>query len=251
MVLGCTHPQKPDPELDKILAQEPAEASTEFKKGMDDLSSDNWEEATKIFEHVKAKYPFSDLAPLAELKLADTKFQREQWDEASEAYKNFVKLHPNHSRVDYAAFRAALCEYKNIPSDFFILPPSIEKDQTHVKAALRALDDFLVSYPQSGQRDEANKVREDCRRRLAEHEMYVAEFYAKRGKNAAVAGRLENILRDYPGVSLEPEAMLKLVRAYVDLKQIDKGKAVLQKLVQKYPQRPERAEAERLLKPVG
>jgi outer membrane protein assembly factor BamD len=244
----CEHAQKPDSQLEAALAQESPDAVAEFRKGMDALSSDNWEDATKIFEHIKTKYPFSGLAPLAELKLADTRFARDQIDEAEDAYKSFVKLHPNHPRTDYAAYRAAFCDYKNIPSDYFFLPPSIEKEQTHVKNALLAVNAFLALYPKSQYRDDAMKVREDCRQRLAEHEMYVADFYEKRKRLPAVAGRLETIIRDYPGVELEPEAMLKLVQTYIGLKQVDKGKAVLQRLIEKYPSRPERHKAEALLK---
>jgi outer membrane protein assembly factor BamD len=249
--VACAHADPLDNETLNILKQEIPEAAAEFRKGQEALESDNWDEATRTFEHVRTKYPFSSLAPLAELKLADTKFQRELYEEAEDAYKNFGRLHPNHNRVDYAAFRATVCEYKAIPSDYFFLPPSIEKEQTHVKAALHSLDEFLAVYKRSTYLEEAAKMREDCRQRLAEHEMYVADFYAHRDRPRAVAGRLEGMLRDYPGVALEPEAMFKLIKAYVDIKEYDKGREVLRRMSSKYPDRPERSAAEAILKNAG
>jgi outer membrane protein assembly factor BamD len=50
-------------------------------------------------------------------------FERELWTEAADRYSGFVKLHPTHAKVDYAAYRAALSHYRDIPSDWFMLPP--------------------------------------------------------------------------------------------------------------------------------
>src|SRR4051794_31448472 len=94
-----------------------SDADSNFARGMDALQSRNYLEAIKYFEHVRSNYPFLELAKEAELRLADAEFERERYLEARDAYLNFVKLHPTHPKVDYAAYRAALTHYKDIPSD--------------------------------------------------------------------------------------------------------------------------------------
>lgn len=250
VALGCAHATNSET-LDPALAGENPEAIENFRAGEDALAADNWVEAQKRFDAVRAKYPYSALAPLAELKLADTHFARERFAEAADAYRSFVKLHPNHPRVDSAAFRAALSAHREMPSDFILFPPAVEKEQVHARAALRELEDFIAAYPRSEKNDEAQRLREEVRRRLAEHEMYVARFYKKREKLRAVALRLETLLNRYPGVALEPEAMLELGRTYVLLDEVDKAREILRKLVAKHPLSPQRAVAEDVLRQVG
>src|SRR5260370_11123127 len=122
-------------------------AQANLDKGNDALRTKSYVDAEKYFEFVKTKYPFLDAAKEAEIRLADTDFDRERSTEARGRYQNFVKLHPTHPKVDYAPFRAALTPYKDMPSDFFILPPSKEKDQVQGRAATKAMADFLPSHP--------------------------------------------------------------------------------------------------------
>src|SRR5687768_7767486 len=89
-----------------------SDADTNMKRGAEALEGRNFVEAEKFFEYVRTKYPFLDLAKEAELKLADTDFERDQFPEARDRYQTFVRLHPTHAKVDYAAFRGALTHYK-------------------------------------------------------------------------------------------------------------------------------------------
>src|SRR5512138_3801011 len=104
-------------------------AEEDYKAGEEELKSKNYVEATKFFEHVKNKYPFSKYAALSELRVADAKFEQDHFIEAADAYRQFVKLHPAHEQADYAAFRVGLSHWKDGPSDFVLFPPSFEKDQ--------------------------------------------------------------------------------------------------------------------------
>jgi outer membrane protein assembly factor BamD len=203
--------------------------------------------AEKYFEHVKTKYPYLEAAKEAELKLGDVSFEQEQFPEARERYESFIKLHPTHPKVDYAAYRAALTHVKDMPSDFFLLPPSEEKDQTEVQSALRSLTDFLRQYPDSQYAKEAKTEQAEAKRRLAEHELYVAAFYRKRERWRAVAQRLEGMLTRYPGTRYEEEALFSLHEAYVKLKEPDHAQETLRKVIQQMPNTPAAERAQRML----
>ncbi len=219
----------------------------DFNKGVEEEKSKNWVEAQKLFESIKTKYPFSRYAPLAELHLADLKFEQDRLVEAADAYQQFVKLHPTHEQVDYAAYRVGLSRWKNSPSDFFLFPPSYEKDQVEAKAAVKAYDEFLKAYPSSKYAPDARREVAEARSKLADHEWYVASFYEKRGHWPGVAVRLESLVRDYPGSSREPEALLLLAQAYLQMKERFRAQQTLQQLIVKHPKDPRRAEAEKLL----
>jgi outer membrane protein assembly factor BamD len=218
-----------------------------YARGVEELKGGNHAEAIQIFEHVRTKYPFSKYAALSELRLADVKFEQEHWTEAAEAYKDFVKLRPNHENVDDAAFRVGLAHWKDAPSDFALFPPPHEKDQEAVRQAAEALASFLERYPQSRHRAEAEKLLSRARDLLAEHEWYVAEFYAKRGHWAGAAGRLETLVKKYPGSRHEVDALFKLAQALERIDEKHRAQQALQQLIVKHPESPRRAEAEKLL----
>jgi len=224
-----------------------ADAAANLKFGNDALDSKNFIEAERYFEYVRVKYPFLDAANEAELRLADTEFEKEQYASARDKYQSFMKLHPTHGRVDYAAFRAALTHYKDIPSDLFILPPSFEKDQVEVTNALRAMNDFVKAFPNSKYTSEAKKIINDSRRRLAEHELYVADFYAAREKWPAVVSRLNGVVQDFQGLGLEERALLGLYDAYTQLKDDVRAKETLRAIIAKLPGTKAAERAQKLL----
>lgn len=224
-----------------------AAAEENLRLGNEALENKDFLRAQKYFEYVRSKFPYQEAAREAELKLADVEFAREAFPEAREAYQSFIKLHPTHPKVDYAAYRSALTHVEDYPSEFFALPPSEEKDQGEIQAALLAMEEFRRQYPNSEFADEAKAHAEDARRRLAEHELYVARFYQKRERWKAVAQRLESLLRRYPGTPLEEQALFDLHTAYVRLNDPKKAEETLRQVLKRLPGTPAAERAQRLL----
>jgi outer membrane protein assembly factor BamD len=224
-----------------------AQAESNLRRGDEALERRDFEQASKYFEYVRTKFPYLDVANEAELKLADVDFAREQYADARLKYQDFIKLHPTHPKVDYAAYRVALSHLEDMPSDFFLLPPSTEKDQTEVQAALGALTDFIRQYPASTYVEEAKVKVEEVRRRLARHELYVASFYARRERWKAVVQRLEGLLERYPGTPYEEEALFDLHDAYQQLRDAERARQTLQRVMERLPGTPAAERARRML----
>jgi len=223
-----------------------SEASTNLKRGDEALESSQYTVAEKYYEYVKTKYPFLEASRQAELRLADVSFERELWTEAADRYASFIKLHPTHAKVDYAAFRGAMAHFRDMPTDWFMLPPSSEKDQTQVKAAYDALTDFVRLYPQSQYLPEAKEHLADVRKRLAQHEVYVADFYEKRDRWVAAANRLENVLQKYPGPD-DDRLLFRLHDLYTRLKDQAKARDALQRVITRVPGTPSAEKARAML----
>ena len=230
-----------------VSVQYGTDADSNMKLGNEALDSKQYAEAQKYFDYVRTKYPYLEASKLAELRLGDTDFAREKFGEARDRYVNFVKLHPTHPRVDYAAYRAALTHYKDIPSDFFIFPSATEKDQADVRAAMASLGDFLKTYPESDYKGDAQKVYTEVRKRLADHELYVASFYRSRDRWPAVVGRLEVVERDFPDVGYEEKVYFGLYEAYSKLKDETRAKEALRTLVKRAPDTDAAKRAQKIL----
>ncbi len=223
------------------------DARSNLERGTEALEGKQYAEAEAYFEEVRTKYPFLEEAKQAELRLADLDFARDRYAEARDRYHAFVKAHPSHPSVDYAAFQAAVTHTKEMPSEVFFLPPASEKDQVEVKLAYDALGTFLQQYPGSKYEPEARKLHADVRRRLAEHELYVARFYAKRDRWPAVVQRLETLLAQYPGSPVEEDAFFRLYDAYVKLNNPAKAQETLQRVLSRLPGTPAAERARALL----
>jgi outer membrane protein assembly factor BamD len=211
-------------------------AKQNYEKGIAELKDENYPEAQKYFQFVRSKFPFSKYAVLAELAIADTQFDRGNYTEAVDSYKQFMRLHPTHEKVQdgYAAFRVGECAYKDMPDDVWLLPPSYEKDQSSVGDTLRELDDFIKKYPDSPYVKDAQPLRREALKRLVDHEVYVARFYLDRDHPKAAAMRIEGAIRRYPGSGREPELLLTLGQTYLHMGDRDRARDTFERVIREY-----------------
>jgi outer membrane protein assembly factor BamD len=212
-------------------------ASKNYEKGLKELESKDWVAASKYFGFIKSRFPYSRFAVLAELRLADAEFGAEQYIEAIDSYRLFVKFHPTHEMVanGYATYRIGEAYFRQLSSDFWLFPPSYEKDQSSTEDAVNELKSFLDKYPDSPYRQKAKDILVKVGKRLADHEWYVARYYWDRGKPMGTVLRLRRLLERYRGVGYDEEAMWLLGRAYVAVAMPDRAKLIWKELVDKYP----------------
>lgn len=224
-------------------------ARKNYLKGKKALKDKSFEEAEKYFKHVRSRFPFSKYATLAELRQGDVLRESEKFIAAISAYRTFRKEHPTHAEVQsgYIAYNIGFCYWKMAPSDFFILPPPTEKDQTSVEAAMLAFKRFLKRYPDSKYRKKAKRCYLQSLRRLAAHELYVARFYLRRDKPKGAIFRLRYLIRKYPDAGYEPEVMFLLGTTYLRLKKPKRALKVFHDLIEKHPKNYNAKKARRYL----
>ncbi|MEZ4366790.1 MAG: outer membrane protein assembly factor BamD [Kofleriaceae bacterium] len=220
-------------------------AQSNYEAGMRQLEGEEWVAASKYFAFVKSRFPYSQYATLAELRLADAEFGAEQYLEAVSSYRLFAKLHPTHEQVvsGYASFKVGEAFYRQLPGDYWILPPSYEKDQGSTEDAAEELTRFLDRFPDSPYRERAQEIMTKVGKRLAAHEWYVARFYWDRDRPMGTVLRLRRLLDRYRGVGYDEEALWLLGRAYVAVNMPDRARPTWQELVDKHPQHARAAEA--------
>lgn len=199
------------------------------------LKAGNHEQALKEFQKLKTKYPFSSYATLAEVGIADTQFESGKYLLAIDAYKLFVKLHPTHPQAGYAAYQAAFSYDKLRPWDWFLVPPSYEKDTSIISQSIKAYQEYLQEYPTHKNAPLAKKAMNQCLEIMGKHEMSVANYYKRRGQSQAVVWRMEHLLKTYPGVGLDAEARYLRAEALMQLKQYKEAKIAIQEIQQKHP----------------
>ena len=213
-------------------------AQQNYERGVEMLEKKDWIAAAKYFSFIKARFPYSKYAVLAELRMADAEFGAEHYLQAIDAYKQFIKFHPSHEMVQngYAAFRIGEAYVEMLPGDMWILPPSFEKDQSATMDAHRELTQFLQKYPRSPHVPKARTMLGRVNRKLAEHEMYVARYYWDQDKPMATVLRLRRLLDKHGGVGFDPDALYLLGQAYVKVGDPARARKVWERLVKEHPQ---------------
>jgi outer membrane protein assembly factor BamD len=212
-------------------------AQKNYEKGLKELDDKDWLAASKYFQFIKSRFPYSKYAVLAELRLADAQFGAEQYLESIDSYRLFIKFHPTHDMVanGYCSFRIGEGYFRQLSGDFWMFPPSSEKDQSSTEDAANELKTFLDKYPDSPYRPKAKEIVAKVGKRLADHEWYVARFYWGRGKPMGTVIRLRRLLERYRGVGYDEDALWLLGRAYVAVAMPDRARGVWTELVDKYP----------------
>jgi outer membrane protein assembly factor BamD len=210
-VKGWFKSSKPD-RPPEVLAQE----------GIKDLKKKNYIDAIETFEKLRDRYPYSDQAVLAQIKVADAYFYNKKYEEAYQAYREFEKLHPTNKAVPYCIYREGLCCYRQ--------RSTIDRDQTYTHKAIDEFKRLKQKFPQSQYIPKSEKYLSRCLNDLAEHEFYVAEFYYRTKRYQAAIDRYQGLMQDYPSFPKNAEAKEHLKESQELLAAQDKPKGILSKV---------------------
>lgn len=181
----------------------------------------------KILKEVQLRYTYSPYATLAELRVGDVFFEKEEYEQAAIEYEEFLKGHPAHPEASYATFQLARSYYRLISSP--------DRDPTNTRQALKWFTIFVEKFPDSPNVASAEKRIIKCRQRLAKREIYIGNFYNRRKNYEAAAFRYNVVVQDFSDTKQMPEAMYLLGRAYAKQDQYDLAGATLTSLVQTFP----------------
>ena len=228
-VQGCVTPQQAKPTTYGDNARRA------YVEALDQFYDDDCFEAEPLMRNVRREYPYSRFAALADLRVADCNFNEGKYPEAIEAYNQFVRYRPSHPEVPYARFMAAKATFEQVPSEWLLSPPAYERDQHFAQESLRLLRRFALDFPSDPLLPRAQKLAADALRLLAAHEFYVANFYFDRDHPRAAAGRLNTLLRSYPGSGFEPEALYLLGQSYEQMKDQKNARLAYEELIARYP----------------
>jgi outer membrane protein assembly factor BamD len=210
-------------------------AQKAYVAALDEFYDEDCYEADPLLRNVRREFPYSRFAALAELRIADCHLSEGKHAEAIEAYNQFVRYRPSHPEVPYARFQAALAHYQQIPSEWLLSPPSYERDQYYAQESLRLLRRFMLDFPEDPLMPRARQMAEESLKLLAAHELYVAGFYFDRGHPRSAAGRLNTLLRSYPGSGLEAEALQLLGESYLKIGDARSARRAFEELLARYP----------------
>lgn len=187
-----------------------------------------YEDAVEAFKKVKEMFPDHPLSIDAQIMSADAYFNSEKYDEAYLAYDEFIKLYPDNINIPYAHYKQALCYYNQISEK--------DRDQGFTRLAIEKLDKILNDFPDTPYAIKAYFYKKECRKRLAEQEIFVGNFYLRYDKYKSAEKRFLYALKNFPDVPIQEEALYGLYRVYEGKKDLDKMKEIAGLLFKYFPE---------------
>jgi outer membrane protein assembly factor BamD len=203
------------------------DAAAVFKDAEVSLQKGAFEKARKGYQEIQEKSPDKSYDAALMLRVADTYYGEEKYDEALVEYQAFLNYHPVNKDAAYAQYQIAMCSFNQFTT--------IDRDPEPTRTALKEFQRLIKKFPKSVYEEEARKNMAICSDRIAEYELYVGRFYHKKGSYQSAIGRLEKLLRDYPGSSAEKDALYYTGLSYAERGDREQALAAFETLVKKYP----------------
>jgi len=163
--------------------------------------------AAAQFDEVERQHPYSVWARRAQLMSAFSYYVSGEYQEAIGAAQRFLSLHPGSREAPYAYYMVALSYYNQI------MP--VNKDQKITQQALDALGELIRRYPNTDYAADARLKIDLARDHLAGKEMDIGRFYQSQGLYLAAIIRFRTVVDQYDTTSHAPEALHRLVEAYL------------------------------------
>ena len=191
-----------------------------------------YEDARKAYQEIQEKAPDRSYDADIMLRIADTYYGEEKYAESAVEYQAFLNFHPVHRDAPYAQYQVGMCSFSEMTT--------VDRDPGLTRTALSEFKKVLEKYPGNPYENDAKQKINLCRGNLAEYELYVGRFYWKKGAYRAAIGRLEKLLKDYPGFPPEEDALYYAGLSHMEMGNRAQARAAFESLAAKYPKKASR-----------
>jgi outer membrane protein assembly factor BamD len=198
-----------------------------YEDGMRQMQRKRYQGAAESFREAATLYRDAALDADIQMALGDAYFQDDKYDEAIETYREFLRVHPRNRLSDRAQFQIGMC--------YFMQMRGKDRSQEATQNALDAFEKVVRNYPRSAMAAEAREKIVLCRKRLAEHEIYVGRYYLRTKSYAAALPRFDKVYQEYRDLGYGDDALYYLGLCYRKLEQSEKAQEVWDLLIRDYP----------------
>jgi outer membrane protein assembly factor BamD len=200
---GCSAFKKKKP----TLAYEERPVELLFSVGANDLDHHQWNDAVNYFREVERQHPYSEWSRRAILMTAYAHYEANNYAEAIADADRFITLYPGNVATPYAYYLKSICYFEQIVD--------VGRDQASTQQAQQTLGEVIKRYPKTEYAVDARLKLDMVQDQLAGKEMTVGRFYLRAGNPIAAIGRFRTVVTRYQTTSHTPEALYRLVEAYL------------------------------------
>ncbi|MDO6725625.1 outer membrane protein assembly factor BamD [Cognatishimia sp. 1_MG-2023] len=180
-----------------------------FGRGEFELERNKPDDAAFYFSEVERLYPYSELAKRALIMQAFAYHRDQDYENSRSAAQRYIDFFPQDDDAAYAQYLLALSYYDQIDE--------VGRDQGLTFQALQSLRKVIETYPDSEYARSSVLKFDLAFDHLAGKEMEIGRYYLKRDRFPAAINRFRVVVEDFQTTSHTPEALHRLVEAYLSL----------------------------------
>lgn len=198
-----------------------------YNEAMDSMQEGAYFSAAQLFDEVERQHPYSKWATKSQLMSAYAHYQSGKYDEAIVALDRFIQLHPSNRDTPYAHYLKGLCYYEQI-SD-------VKRDQKMTELALKSFETLIARFPESKFARDARVKIDLTYDHLAGKTMEIGRYYLRQEHYLAAINRFRTVVDQYEKTTHSPEALHRIVEAYLALGLTDEARRTAAVLGHNFP----------------
>jgi outer membrane protein assembly factor BamD len=183
----------------------------------------NYKNAITYYEQLEARFPFSNAARQGQLDLMYAYYKNREPESAIDQADQFVQENPAHPRVDYAYYIKGLVQFERNPNflERWFNADLSERPPIDARKSFQAFQTLIERFPNSEYAPDARQRMIFLRNRLASYEVYVADYYLKRGAYVGAINRAKYAIENYDGAPQIRHALEIMSESYTKLGMTD------------------------------
>ena len=224
-----------------LIETEPADKL--YNDGLALANAGKYGAAAAKFEAVDRVHPYSQWAKKSLIMTAYAYYEAGSFDEAIQAGRRFVSLHPSHEDAAYA--------YYIIGQSYLNQMQDISRDQENTQRALAAFDEIVKRFPDSEYANDARRKIIVTYDQLAGKEMEVGRYYLERRNYVGAINRFKTVVTEAQTTRHVEEALARLAEAYMALGVVNEAQTAAAVLGHNFPDSPWYKDTYKLLQSGG
>lgn len=210
------------------LVDESTSAAQIIAMAQAELASGREKRAGNLFMEVERLYPYSDESRYALVEAAKAYHDARMLIESRAAANRYLDFYPRGEYAALAQYLVALSYYDQIVD--------VRRDQGNTFQAVMALRDVMENFPGTQYAELAAPKFTTALNQLAGKEVDIGRWYLRNRQYTAAINRFNAVVNDYGDTPHRPEAMHRLVEAYLSLGLDGQAAAAAQQLAAEYPE---------------
>ncbi|MCA0961326.1 outer membrane protein assembly factor BamD [Salipiger bermudensis] len=180
-----------------------------YERGEYELDRKDGEEAAYYFSEVERLYPYSEWSKRALIMQAYAYHIEKDYENSRSSAQRYIDFYPTDEDAAYAQYLLALSFYDQIEE--------VGRDQGLTFQALQALRTVIERYPKSEYARSSILKFDLAFDHLAGKEMEIGRYYLRDKHFGAAISRFRVVVEDFQTTTHTPEALHRLVEAYLSL----------------------------------
>ena len=217
-----------------------ANSETSFKNAINLFNKEKYSKARDAFENIIYSDPGSYSAIESLYYLAESLFQLENYQEASNIYNEYINLSQNYELVNRASFLICKCR--------FLSSADYTKDQQETKYTIEVIQNYLDENPNSIYKKDSEDMIYELRLKLSKKELEAGKLYLRTEKYDPALIYFNLILSEYYDTIYFDDALFYIVITYLLKDEIENAKLFLDNNKESFLSKEKYLESKKIIK---